>query len=132
MTTLTPTVLELTTMKSNHVLLAMTFASVFLFGTSLFAQQEVDPTWYDPWGAPNQVASHPTAPTHVAKTEHHARIEAGVSKLRAEKLRASDSLVIRPGHRRPEPLQTATSQEMDLGMPSRGYLSSILVAHVPY
>ena len=41
-------------MKTNRLLLVMTFMSAILFGTNLYAQQEVDPTWYDPWGALRQ------------------------------------------------------------------------------
>ena len=39
-------------MKTNRLLLVMTFMSAILIGTNLYAQQEVDPTWYDPWGGP--------------------------------------------------------------------------------
>ena len=119
-------------MKTNHLLLAMTFVGVLLLGPSLFAQQEVDPTWYDPWGAPTQVASHPAAPRHVAKAEHHPKIDASLTKLRSEKLRASDPRVIQPIQSRPQPVQSAASEEKDLGMPSKGYLSSVLVADVRY
>lgn len=54
-------------MKTNRLLLVMTFMSAILFGTNLYAQQEVDPTWYDPWGGPaaNNVTSHP-AHQHIA------------------------------------------------------------------
>ena len=54
-------------MKTNRLLLVMTFMSAILFGTNLCAQQEVDPTWYDPWGGPaaNNVTSHP-AQQHIA------------------------------------------------------------------
>jgi hypothetical protein len=119
-------------MKTNHLLLAMTFASMFLFATSLYAQQEVDPTWYDPWGAPSTVTSHPVAPPHVAKNENHPKIDSGLTQLRSEKLRASDSPVIQPGQSRPQPLRATVSEGIDLGMPSKGYQSSILVADVPY
>ena len=54
-------------MKTNRLLPVMTFMSAILFGTNLYAQQEVDPTWYDPWGGPaaNNVTSHP-AQQHIA------------------------------------------------------------------
>jgi hypothetical protein len=119
-------------MKHNHLLLAMTFVGVLLVGPSLFAQQEVDPTWYDPWGGPTQVASHPVAAPHVAKAENHPKVDTSLTKLRSEKLRASDTRVIQPGQGQPQPVQSATSEEKDLGMPSKGYLSSVLVAEVPY
>lgn len=45
-------------MKTNRLLLAMTFMSAFLFGTSLYAQQEVDPTWYNPWPVANDMSAH--------------------------------------------------------------------------
>ena len=54
-------------MKTNRLLLVMTFMSAILIGTNLYAQQEVDPTWYDPWGVPaaNNVTSRP-AQQHIA------------------------------------------------------------------
>jgi hypothetical protein len=118
-------------MKTNHLLLAMTFASVLLLGTNLYAQQEVDPTWYDPWGAPSHVTS-PSTPPHVAKSENDPSMVSALTKPRFEKLRASNSLVLHPGQSRPQPQRTSASEPIDLGMPSKGYLSSILVAGVSY
>lgn len=62
-------------MKTNRLLLVMTFMSAILFGTNLHAQQEVDPTWYDPWGGPaaNSVTSHP-AQQHIAGHNNHPKM----------------------------------------------------------
>jgi hypothetical protein len=42
-------------MKTERILLGMTFASIFLFTTASYGQQEVNPDWYNPW--PDQAAS---------------------------------------------------------------------------
>jgi hypothetical protein len=39
-------------MKTNRLLVAMTFTGMMLMGTSLYAQQDVDPSWYNPWDGP--------------------------------------------------------------------------------
>ena len=60
--------------------LAMLFGAIFMMLLPAYGQQEMDPTWYDPWGAPNAVtvqASHP----QVATAKHHAKVK-GVSSLR--------------------------------------------------
>ena len=74
-------------MKTNRLLMVTTFMSVFLFGASLYAQQEIDPTWYDPWPAPNKVTAPPSRP-QAAKQKHQAKIvstspEAQVGKVRS-------------------------------------------------
>ena len=117
-------------MKTNHLLLAMTFASLLLFGTSLFAQQEVDPSWYDPWAAPTLMTSHPAAPSHVARSESHPKLVSGLPK--PEKLRASDAPAIRASQSRPQPVRAIVSEEIDLALPSKHYTSSLLAADVPY
>lgn len=43
-------------MKTNG--LPMTLAGLMLFTASLYAQQEVSPSWYDPWQAPDKVTAH--------------------------------------------------------------------------
>lgn len=36
----------------NRLLVAMTFTGMMLMGTSLYAQQDTDPSWYNPWDGP--------------------------------------------------------------------------------
>src|SRR5947209_20579004 len=50
---------EAISMKTN-LLLIMTVVGVLVFGTSLYGQQEVDPTSYDPWGVADMVAHSST------------------------------------------------------------------------
>jgi len=57
-------------MKTNRLLLAMSFASLFLIGTSLYGQQDVDPTWY-PWSDPGP--GKVTTPSQVAKHVTHRK-----------------------------------------------------------
>lgn len=53
-------------MKTNHLLLGMSFASIFLIGTSLYGQQDVDPTWYpSPDPGPSKVTTPPQVAKHV-------------------------------------------------------------------
>ncbi len=66
-------------MKNNRSLLLMTFMSLFLFGTSLYGQQEVDPTWYNPWSVPNKVVAHPSQP-QLAKHKNQPKIVSAVPK----------------------------------------------------
>jgi hypothetical protein len=74
-------------MRTNRLLLVMTFMSVFLFGTSLYGQQEIDPTWYNPWPVPNEVTAHPSRP-QVAKHKNQPKIVAGLVERQPGKLRA--------------------------------------------
>jgi hypothetical protein len=77
MTTSPPdiTVLEGIPMKTNRLLLVITFMSMFLFGASLYGQQEVDPTWYNPWPASSQ-ATAPSSQAQVAKHKNQAKSQA--------------------------------------------------------
>jgi len=53
----------------------LTGAMVTTFSLAAFAQQEVDPTWYDPW-APKTAPVHTEAqPAPPAAVQHHARIK---------------------------------------------------------
>lgn len=83
-------------MKTNRLLMAMTFMSVLLFGPSLFAQQEVDPTWYNPWAAPNKVSAPATQPPAAqppaAPSKHQAKMVSGLPKGNSAKVRAKRSV----------------------------------------
>ena len=88
-------------MKTNRLLLAMTFISVLLFGTSLYGQQEVDPTWYNPWPAQNKVTAQVVRPQVARRKnqpQNQAKIVSGLTEQHAGKLR-----VTRVVSRRSEP-----------------------------
>jgi hypothetical protein len=116
-------------MTTNRLLLVMTFMGMFLFGTSLFGQQEVDPTWYSPWSDQDKVAAQP-AHTDVAKDLNSLKIVSGLSQSQLARLRGGESLVGRPSQNRRQPLRSATSEAVDFGMPSKGYFPSVLVVDV--
>src|SRR5260370_37951783 len=47
--------------------MAMLFGSIFtILLLPAYGQQEVDPTWYDPWAAPTTAGGHPSQPPAVA------------------------------------------------------------------
>jgi hypothetical protein len=82
-------------MKINRLLMAATFMSLFLFGPSLFAQQEVDPTWYNPWPEANKAtvpASQVATPKNRTKAVSRASDPKTVSRASDSKTvsRASD------------------------------------------
>lgn len=72
-------------MKTDRLMLAMTFMSVVLFGTTLYAQQEVNPTWYNPWPEPARVTAHSSP---VAIHQSHSKNIAALPELQVAKLRA--------------------------------------------
>ena len=46
--------------------MAMLFGAIFtILLLPAYGQQEVDPTWYDPWAAPNAAVVHPAQPPAV-------------------------------------------------------------------
>lgn len=77
-------------MKTNRLLLMMTFMSVMLLGGRVYGQQEVDPTWYDPWASPNKVTAPPSRP-QVAPPKQQAKIVSGSREARVHKVRSKRS-----------------------------------------
>jgi hypothetical protein len=71
-------------MKTNRLLMAITFTSVVILGTSLYAQQEVDPTWYNPWDAPAKVNAQ-SQPLQFAKYANQLTAASALSRLQPEK-----------------------------------------------
>jgi hypothetical protein len=60
--------LEAILMKTERILLGMTFGGLMLLTTSLYAQQEVNPDWYNPW--PDQAtAQAKPSPAPVSVTQ---------------------------------------------------------------
>ena len=46
--------------------IAMLFGAIFtILLLPAYGQQEVDPTWYDPWAAPSTAVAHPSQPPAV-------------------------------------------------------------------
>lgn len=53
---------------------AMLFGAIFtILLLPAYGQQEVDPTWYDPWAAPNTAAVHPSQPPAVVHSPHSSQ-----------------------------------------------------------
>ncbi|MGB9236757.1 MAG: hypothetical protein WCC04_20300 [Terriglobales bacterium] len=71
--------------------IAMMLATIFvMFLIPAYGQQEVDPTWYDPWAPPKaavvQTAQTPTATAKHAR--HRANVKSAPSPQRAGKVEA--------------------------------------------
>ena len=80
------------------LLLAMTSMSVFLFGTSLYGQQDVDPAWYNPWSGPSKLVAHPPRP-QVAKGTNQPKSFSGLPAIgELGNLPRSNSSVSKPSH----------------------------------
>lgn len=80
-------------MKTNRLLL-LTFTSLFMLGTSLYGQQEVDPSWFNPWPAPNPATaqtSRPQVAKHEAQTKKQVKTVASLSEHQSGKLHAKRS-----------------------------------------
>jgi hypothetical protein len=52
-----------------------------------YGQQEIDPTWYDPWPAATKTAAQPTA-AKAADSKNHRKVTAASVQQRKSKLRA--------------------------------------------
>lgn len=52
----------------NRLLVAITFTGMMLMGTSLFAQQDTDPSWYNPWDGPAATTAKSQPAPAAAKT----------------------------------------------------------------
>ena len=69
----------------------LTGAMVTTFSLAAFGQQEVDPTWYDPW-APNTTPVHrDVQPAPPAAVQHHAKPKHASSYKRVAKTSAKRS-----------------------------------------
>jgi hypothetical protein len=64
-------------------------AMVTSFSLSAFGQQEVDPTWFDPWAAPTAAAVHPA---QKAAVQHHANLKTVSSSSSSSKRAAKASV----------------------------------------
>lgn len=64
--------------------------------------QEVDPTWYNPWAAPNTAVVHSAQP-QAAMQRHHATIKhvstaPSAAKLRAKRPTTTEAVLRQPSH----------------------------------
>lgn len=71
-------------MKTNRLLLAMTLTAALLCGTKLFAQQEVNADWYDPWPASAHVTAHAPQP-QIAQHKSEPKLVSGAVELKSGK-----------------------------------------------
>ncbi len=53
----------------------LTGAMVTTFSLAAFGQQEVDPTWYDPWAPNTALVQREAQPARPAAVQHHAKIK---------------------------------------------------------
>jgi hypothetical protein len=71
-------------MKTNGLLMALTLAGLMLFSASLYAQQEVSPSWYDPWQAPDKVTAHVSQSPVAKHTDQPTMVSAELEGHRGE------------------------------------------------
>ena len=86
---------------------AMLFGAIFtILLLPAYGQQEVDPTWYDPWAAPNTTVVHPPQPPAVVRssqppvaTHRYQQTVKSVSPAPdAGKFRGKDTQLDQSGH----------------------------------
>ena len=68
----------------NRLLVAMTFTGMMLMGTSLFAQQDTDPSWYNPWDGPAATTAK-SQPAPVAAKSNPMAAVSMAPKLESQK-----------------------------------------------
>ena len=93
-------------MKTNRLLMAITFTSVVMLGTSLYAQQDVDPTWYNPWEAPAKVTAQ-SQPLQFTRYANQFRAASALSRLQPERSAGKNSVAGK--HGQGQPVRSASS-----------------------
>ena len=93
-------------MKTNRVLMALTFTSVVMLGTSLYAQQDVDPTWYNPWDAPAKVTAQ-SHPLQFTKYANQFTTASALSRLQPDKSAGTNSVAGKQVQ--PQPVRSTSS-----------------------
>lgn len=68
----------------NRLLLGMTFTGMMLMGTTLFAQQDTDPSWYNPWDGPAK-ATATSQPAPSAAKSNAMTVASMAPKLERQK-----------------------------------------------
>ena len=93
-------------MRTNRLLLAMTFTALFMFGTSLYGQQDVDPTWYNPF--PD--AARTDVPSQTAKQANRKQAVAALPDRQLTKLSAKHNTGLQGAARTAEAHATSVSR----------------------
>ena len=93
-------------MKTNRLLMAITFTSVVMLGTSLYAQQDVDPTWYNPWDAPAKVTAQ-SQPLQFTTYSNQFTAASTLSRLQPEKSGGKNSVAGKQVQ--PQPVRSTSS-----------------------
>lgn len=88
-------------MKTNRLLMAITFTSVVMLGTSLYAQQDLDPTWYNTWDAPAKVSAQ-SQPLQFTKYSNQFTAASTLSRLQPERPAAWSSFASKQVQPQPE------------------------------
>ena len=101
-------------MKTNRLLMAITFTSVVMLGTSAYAQQDVDPPWYNPWDAPAKVTAQ-SQPFQFTKYSNQFTAASALSRLQPEKSAGKNSVVGKQVQ--PQPVRSTSSGRA--GMPKK-------------
>jgi hypothetical protein len=93
-------------MKTNRLLMAITFTNVVMLGSCLYAQQDVDPTWYNPWDAPAKVAAQ-SQPLQFTKYSNQFMAASALSRLQPEKSGGKNSVAGKQVQ--PQPVRSTSS-----------------------
>ena len=93
-------------MKTNRLLMAITFTSVVMLGTSLYAQQDVDPTWYNPWEAPAKVTAQ-SQPLQFTRYANQFTAASALSRLQPEK--SAEIISVAGKQVQPRPVRSTSS-----------------------
>jgi hypothetical protein len=61
--------------------MAMLLGAIFtILLLPAYGQQEVDPTWYDPWAAPNTAVVPPSQPAAIVHSSHSSQLPVGAHR----------------------------------------------------
>ena len=93
-------------MKTNRLLMAIPFTSVVMLGTSLYAQQDVDPTWYNPWEGPAKATAQ-SQPLQFTNYSNQFMTASALSRLQPEKSGGKNSVAGKQVQ--PQPVRSTSS-----------------------
>jgi hypothetical protein len=91
-------------MQQKKVGRLLTVVTALLLALTAYGQQEVNPTWYDPWAPPNKVAAQPAK----SRTQHGER-KPSTSVVRSHQ-QAKTARAQPPGAKRPGVMLTRRSE----------------------
>lgn len=98
-------------MKTNRLLMAITFTSVVMLGTTLYAQQDVDPTWYNPWDAPAKVTAQ-SQPLQFTNYSNQFMAASALSRLQPEESGGKNSVAGKQVQ--PQPVRSTASGRAEM------------------